>query len=564
MSEQSPTKFYVEFIDLKEVPVLETHYHDLLEREIGSVEALEAWLQSEQELHNAILEAMLGHQIEFVCDTADAQKRDTYMHDQTVVQPVMLKFEAELDKKFCNSPFMEQLDERRYGLIRRQRLAKVQLFRAENIPLTVREQELVAKYNELMGGLTVEWEGESQPYPFMMPLLDAPDRGIRERAWRAGADARERMKSQMDEILNELVSLRHQMATNAGFENYRDYMFEAKSREYTVEDCYAYHRATETYLVPALNRLNEALQRELGLDTFRPWDVNAKQLQGAPFSTAGELMDGVYEMLQQTDQAFADRFQHMRENGLLDLEVRPGKGPGGFCAPLPLSRDAFIFANFSPSFFAVIALLHEMGHALNFYAQLENDGFRDENFRSEIAELYSHSMELLLSDKLQRFYPEERSFRVARREVLRRGMTMLTGPLAGDVFQHWLYTHPNHTVEERDRKYTEVMKRFMLNSVDISDVESGIASNWFSEPHILAYPFYNIEYSMSELGALQLFEIYRTDPNRAIDLYKQGEAASYERPIAEVYQVTGVEFDFTEPVIRRVALFLEQVIGEFH
>jgi oligoendopeptidase F len=80
-------------------------------------------------------------------------------------------------------------------------------------------------------------------------------------------------------------------------------------------------------------------------------------------------MDGVEQMLGKTDLYFQERFWFMRENGLLDLVGRHGKGPGWFCDPLPSTKNAFVFANFSPPFNAAIALIHELGHPMNEYLQ---------------------------------------------------------------------------------------------------------------------------------------------------------------------------------------------------
>jgi oligoendopeptidase F len=563
MSEVLNDKYYLDDNDLNDVEALEDRLKELINRKIQSVADLEAWLDAERILNSEIQEAMIGHQIDFYRDTENTQKRDIHMRDQKVVQPLLLKYEAEFNKKSLDCPFVDQLDDRNYGLIKRIKQSKLELFREENIPLTVRETELGAKYSEIMGGLTIEWDDETKPYPFVRAQIDNLDRSIRERAWRALAEAHKRVKRQIDEIMDELVRLRHQMALNAGFENYRDYMFKVKNRAYSVQDCYDFHAAVEKYIVPTWNRLANVFQSELGVDTYRPWDSGAKMLRGAPFSTVTELMDGVQEMLGKTDPYFEERFKHMRENGLLDLESRQGKSPGGFEFPLRASKNAFVFANIAPSFGAIIALLHEIGHAVNAYTQfLSGNDFDEFNIPVEVSELYSHGMELLLLDKLDTFYPDDREFINSQREELRRAFGLLLGPLSSDLFQHWMYTHPNHTSQQRDEKYLEISKRYMDSPVEMSDLESDVALTWIGTIHYFQYPFYAIEYSMSELGALRLLEIYRNDPKKAVALYKQGAGTDLNQSIADIYRDTGVEFDFSEPVIKRTAEFLEKAIEE--
>ncbi|MDZ5473347.1 M3 family oligoendopeptidase [Bacillus sp. 31A1R] len=565
MTQDTSQNYYKELVDLKDVAGLETQIRSLLDAPIESVSDLETWLNDEKDLTMQITEAMTGHQVDFYRNTEDAIIKSTYLHDQQVIQPLLMKYEAELNKKCCESPYFHQLDENRYGLMRRVRESKVKLFREENIPLMVKEQELSTKYSEIMGGLTVEWEGEEKPFPFIESQLDHPDRAVREKAYRSMMATLRQIKPDLDAIMDELVQLRHQMAVNAGFENYRDYMFVVKNREYSIQDCYDFHENVEKHIIPAWNRLAAVFKSKLGVDAYRPWDNTAKLMKKPPYSEVSTLMDGVAEMLGNTDPYFAERFNYMRENGLLDLGDRKGKSPGGFCTSLPVSGDTFVFANFSPSFFSLIALIHEMGHAVNGYLQFSEQGALEEyKLRAEVAELYSHGMEMLLLDKLDRFYTEEEDVKSAQREELRRAFTMLYGPLSGDLFQHWMYTNPNHTAKERDEKFFEISKRYGLNPVDTSGFEEEIGMSWAKTLHYFQVPFYLIEYSISMLGALQLLENYQNNPEQAIEFFKKGASADYNQSIAAIYKETGVSFDFSEPAVKRMGEFLEKVIQDIH
>ncbi|WAH42739.1 M3 family oligoendopeptidase [Alicyclobacillus fastidiosus] len=553
------TDYYAQAIDLSDAATVEAQLQALVQEKLDSVDALEAWLKRELEFSLKVREVLSGHTIDFYRDTGSEKKKQIHMYDQTVIQPLLLKYGAQLDKKFCECPYTKELDDGKYGQMKKARATGLELFREENIPLQVKEQELVASYNEIIGGLTAGWEREDRPYPYVVAQMDSPNRAVREAAWRSVQEARKSIKSKVAAMMDELVALRHQIAVNAGFENYRDYVFREKNREYTVEDCYNFHNAVERYVVPAWDRLARQLQGVLGVDAYRPWDVTPCTLSGAPFETVDQLMDGVEKMLYATDTYFGDKFKHMRERGLLDLDSRSGKAPGGFCDFLGYSNNTFVFANFSPSFFALIALLHEMGHAVNGYLQVR-DEYEWADLRPEVAELYSHGMELLCLDKLGEFYRDESSLKNAQREELHRSLNMLIGPLSGDLFQHWLYTNPHHTAEERDAKYFEILKRFSGHPVDYSGLEAEASSAWIDSIHFIAYPFYNIEYAMSELGALQLLETYRRDRSEAIANYKRGASTDFNQPIAKIYEDTGVHFDFSDAAVLRVAKFTEHII----
>lgn len=552
------TTYYQQKIDLSDVSAVEGELQSLLQAPIHSVADLENWLKAELNLAGRISEVFDGHMVDFYRETDNEEKKEIHIHDQSVIQPLLLKYQEEFDRKFCESPFVQELDDKKYGIMRRVRLTNLELFREQNLPLQVREQELITQYNALIGGLVLEWEGTTKPLPFVQAQLDNPNRSTREMAWKAIAAAHRSTKSEVDCIMDELIQLRKQIARNAGFENYRDYAFREKNREYRVEDCQRFHAAVEKYVVPVWDDIAEDLRNQLGADVYRPWDQSSCTLSAPPFQEVNELTTGVEKMLRQTDDEFADIFIRMRDNGLLDLEGRQGKAPGGFCVALMDSRTSFVFANFSPSYFALIALIHEMGHAMNGDYQLRKEP-EWSHHRSEIAELYSHGMELLCLDKLQVFYPDPEQCRAAVRERLRRSLGMLMGPLSGDLFQHWMYENPDHTAAERDAAYRDIMKRFSAHPVDWSGLEEELGRQWMGSIHFIGYPFYNIEYSMAELGALQLLQHYRKDAATAISDYKRGASADYNQSIEDVYAETGVKFDFSDDAIRTTAEFLRNL-----
>ncbi|CAG9610586.1 M3 family oligoendopeptidase [Pseudoneobacillus rhizosphaerae] len=565
MTQDISQNYYKELIDLQDVEGVEAQIRSLLDVPIESISDLELWLKEEKDLMIKINEAMTGHHLDFYRNTEDALAKSTYLHDQQAIQPLLMKYEAKLNEKCCASPYLNQLDENRYGLMRRVRDSKVKVFREENIPLMLKEQDLCTKYSEIMGGLTVEWEGEEKPYPSIKSMLDHLDRAVREKAFHAMMLVHRGIKPDIDAIMDELVQLRHQIALNAGFENYRDYMFVVKNLEYSVQDCYDFHENVEKHIVPAWNRLADVFKSKLGVDKYRPWDNTAKLLKNPPYSEVSTLLDGVSEMLGKTDPYFGERFDYMREHGLLDLGDRKGKGPGAFCTYLPVSGDSFVFANFSPSFDSLSALIHEMGHAVNGYLGFSEHGpFEEYQLRMEIAELYSFGMELLLLDKLDRFYPEKEDFKSAQREELRWAFSMLLKPLTGDIFQHWMYTNPTHTAKERDEKFFDISKRYGLNPVDTSGFEKEIGMSWADTLHYFHVPFYSIEYGIAMLGALQLLENYQKNSVQAVESYKKGGSADYNQSIAAIYEETGVSFDFSEPSVKRMGDFLEKVIQDIH
>ena len=110
------------------------------------------------------------------------------------------------------------------------------------MPLETEEAKLSQQYQKLSGSLTVQFRGEEKTLVQMGRYLEEPDRALRQEAWELVANRRLQEAEKFEEIFDQLVKLREQIARNAGFANYRDYAFRKLGRfDYTPEDCEKFH-----------------------------------------------------------------------------------------------------------------------------------------------------------------------------------------------------------------------------------------------------------------------------------------------------------------------------------
>ncbi|MED0948843.1 M3 family oligoendopeptidase [Bacillus mobilis] len=542
---------------------LESKLQSLLERNITSVSELERWLLEELRVNAEVEEEITSSLIAMYRDTNDRNIRDLHMYNQNTFQPLLKRYNAKFDQKLRECPFSNLLDEQKYGFMKKARVVKSKMFNEKNIALFIKEQELITKYREIMSNISINWEGEQKTYAYVKAKLDNHNRAIREKAWYALCEARGAVKIEIDCIMNELVQLRNEIALHAGCNNYSEYAFKQKNRDYSIKECYKLHESIEKYVVPIWEQLGSLSKKNLGVKRYRPWDLTPCNLPKDPFQNVIDLLDGVEEMFQKTDLYFYEKFLHIRNAGFIDVEERENKAPGAACFTLPHSKEVFVYSNFSPSFYAINALIHEVGHAFHFYRQFNNDSSMQERYlREEVSELYSLSLELLIMDKLDIFYKQEDEYKEVQRVQLYRALSLLMSSIAGDVFQHWLYTNPNHTPEERDKKYAEICKRYQYSSVDITELENEIGASWLESFHYVQFPFYQIEYAIAQIGAMQLFQIYRKDPEKAIAFFKEGASADWNLTIQEIYEKTGVTFDFSEERIESTASVILDLISE--
>src|SRR5207237_5805858 len=113
----------------------------------------------------------------------------------------------------------------RYEVFDRNTKLLVELFRDENVPLETEEAKLGQQYQKLSGSLTVKFRGEEKTLVQMGPYLEEIDRPLRREAWELVAQRRLQEADKFDDVFDQQIKLRSQIAENAGFGNYRDYAF---------------------------------------------------------------------------------------------------------------------------------------------------------------------------------------------------------------------------------------------------------------------------------------------------------------------------------------------------
>lgn len=558
---QSRLDFFEKKIDLDDIALLESKLQGLVEQEPNSVEELIAWLREQDRLMEKIQEVLSGVYIAYNRYNHDANIKQRYQYHQEVIMPLLKKYNQQLTKKFVESPYLEKLDKHVYGQLIRSKQMQQALFREENILLEMEEDKLINQYMEITGSMSVTWKGEEKTLPQMSIFLQDPDRAVREKAWRLVSNELLKQEDALNQIMSKLIALRQQIAENAGFHNYRDYMFHKYEREYTPEDTFRFYQAVKKHVVPVVAELQRNHQQELGVERYRLWDTQAvpqgrKPLK--PFETTEQLVAGAQRIFSQIDAQFAHLFQRLEQQHLLDLESRKGKSPGGFCSRLPVTGLSFIFMNAAGRQADVSTILHEGGHAVHHELAKDLPISAYKRAPMEAAELASMSMELFSIDKWGIFYQDVEDLKRAQREHLEGIISFFPWAMVIDQFQHWLYTHPQHTVEERKEKFRELAKELSHYYVDTEGFERELETRWLMQLHLFEVPFYYIEYAIAQLGALQLWKAYLEQPERTMANYKQALALGGSKPLPEIYRTAGIRFDFSEETIKEYIDFAQE------
>ena len=539
---------------------IEPIFEELKSRKLESPEDLKKWLKDKSELEAVLQEDYAWRYIKMTCDTANEELGKDFQYFATEIEPKIAPINNELDQKLVRSPFINELKEEGYFIYLRKVKKSLELFREENIPLFTEVQLKQQEYQTIVGGLTVDIDGKELTLQQAAAILQDTERAKREQVWLKINEARLHHKDQLDELFNELVKLRHQIALNAGFENFRDYMFAAMGRfDYTVQDCQDFHASVAKQVVPVMQSFADERKAKLKLDVLRPWDMsvdpdNLPPLK--PFENGIELVD-------KTEQAFANLHPYigqcistMKENNLFDVDSRIGKAPGGYNYPLAESGAPFIFMNAAGTLRDLTTMVHEGGHALHTFISSDLELTEFKNLTSEIAELASMSMELISMDQWHLFLTDENDLKRAKKEQLQDAISTLPWVATVDKFQHWIYTNPNHSIEERNQAWLRIYREFGGGFSDWSDLELQETYLWHKQLHIFEVPFYYIEYGFAQLGAIAVWKNYLSDKNSGLEKYMNALKLGYTKTIPEIYETAGVKFDFSEQYIKDLVNFL--------
>jgi oligoendopeptidase F len=129
-----------------------------------------------------------------------------------------------------------------------------------------------------------------------------------------------------------------------------------------------------------------------------------------------------------------------------------------------------------------------------------------------------------------------------------------------DSFQHWIYTHPNHSRDERAAEWLRLMDRFGASPEinDWSGFEEARKYRWQPQLHLFHAPFYYIEYGIAQLGALQVWANSKRDKAGALAAYKKALELGGSRPLPELFAAAGCNFEFSARTIAPLVKLVQQ------
>ena len=576
-----PRRFLPDAYELSSWNEVQPFYDKLAGCSITDADDLRQWFRDRSELESYLSENFAWRYIRMTCDTANPVLIERLNFFIETIQPKMSTLGNELDQKALTSPYLSEMSSVAEGVMVRGMQQANAIFREENVPLQTQMQTDERQYGATVGAMTVmlDTDGirEEVTLPKAADLLQSTNRAVRENAWFLIQDRRFKDHETLDVLFDKLIGLRQQIAHNAGFANYRDYMFAALGRfDYTPEDCFTFHESVVEAVVPLLNeqaaeRFAKLQRTDESVVSLRPWDAKVDP-EGHPplfpFTTAADLVEKTIRCFDRLDTTgeLGGYLRIMRKMGHLDLGSRKGKAPGGYNYPLEEIGVPFIFMNATSSLRDLVTMVHEGGHAVHSFLTRELPLKAYRNPPMEVAELASMSMELMSMDHWDVFFENPEELRRAKLAHLESIIETLPWVATIDQFQHWLYgTLPKsgtlHTQTERRAAWVRTHDRFADSITDWAGLDHYKEYVWQKQLHLYEVPFYYIEYGIAQLGAIGVWRNYRQNAEAGLQHYKDALKLGYKAPIRDIYAAAHVPFDFSKKHIGELMTFVQKEIS---
>ena len=382
---------------------------------------------------------------------------------------------------------------------------------------TIRSGEITQAYQKATALATTDFRGEKCNFYGLLKHMQSTDRQERKEAFEAWAALYEQISPTLDAQYTELVGLRDGMAKKMGFSTYTEMAYISRNRfDYTQEDAARFREQIREIVTPAVAEIREKQRKLLGVDKLHYYDEELIFPEGNanPIGTTEELVTKAQNMYREMSPETGEFFDFMKEYQLFDLETRPGKRMGGYMTRFPAYQAPFIFSNFNGTSADVDVLTHEAGHAFQGYLSMRSIPISALcGSTSEINEIHSMSMEHFAYPWMKSFF-EDKSEKYITAHLI-GAIGTIPYLVSVDEFQHRVYAEPGMTAMERRGVWREIEKKYMpWRDYDGNKfLEEG--GFWMQKQHIFLYPFYYIEYALSQICAFQYYGRMKEDREKA-------------------------------------------------
>lgn len=504
--------------------------------------------------------------IAYVRNSIDTRD-EFYEKEVEAFHEVLPRF-SQLDNKLKNirleSPFRNEYEEKFGKNITKTDQLQKDIFKPEIMEDQVKESKLSVEYQKLMGTAEIEFDGKKLNLSKMVPYKQSKDRDVRKASSEATAKWFDERKEQFDNIYDQLVKIRHEIATKLGFKSYLDVAYRAFGRtDWNRQDAKNYREQILKYIVPLTRKFYQEQKERIGVEQLKYYDLGLEFLSGNPTPKGDEekLVKEAQKMYKELSPETDEFFNAMIDNEMMHLSSTDGKAPGGYMTSLDVIGLPFIFANFNGTAHDVDVLTHEAGHAFQGYVTRNVHPVENRGACMEIMETHSMSMEFFTHPWMEAFFGEDTEKYYYNHVV--GALKFLPYGASIDEFQEWVYDNPTATPDQRNAKFREIEKKYSphIDYADNKYMESG--RRWQAQMHVYQSPFYYLDYTIAQINAFQFFVLDMENHEEAwskyLELCKLGGSLGTKEIIKHIGLKNPFEAETFEYIVPKLEAYLESL-----
>lgn len=488
------------------------------------------------------------------CLDPGLEAQDRYLREKVV--PVQEEGESRFLRALRDTPHRAAIAAKHGAYFLDRMAAGQQTVDPANSELRVALGELAVQYDKAIAAGEVTVGGEAMTLTRAVGIAQGSDQAsMRREAWVAYRDWFVRHREPLADLYSRMVQLRDRMGRNLGHADFVPLGYAGMSRtDYGPAQAAQFRRAVREHFVPLQRQLIARQARELGCDSLKPWDAGYHPSLGIPLGAVpveGQL-DAAQRVFSRLSPRLARHFEHMRANGLIDLENRKGKRGGAYCTSFPDEGQVAIFCNSTGQASDVRTLTHEMGHAFQAWESQAIELVELQWPTAEAAEIHSMGMEYLSLRHIGEFFADAEHARRFRKKRWTGAVELVCYICVVDEFQHWVYENPSATPDERDAQWDLIWETY-IPGLDFAGIEPYRTARWYAQLHVFKYPFYYIDYAIAETGARQLAMMDAKDPAAALETYLSLCRVGGTRGVLDILRSAGLRSPFDEGVMADLA-----------
>jgi len=415
---------------------------------------------------------------------------NSLLYDAILTSPFRAELEADLGTQF-------------FKLIECEKRA----FSPEIIADLQEENRLSSEYSKLLASAKIPFQGEEYTLPGLAKFSVDKDRSVREAAMTARYEFFTEHEATIDDIYDQLVKVRAEIAKKLGFNNFTELGYvRMKRTDYNPTDVANFRKQVRDVIVPVATEIYEKQRIRLDLDKLRYFDLQFEFESGnaTPQGDPEWILEQGVKMYDELSPETKEFFDFMVEKDLLDLVNKDGKRGGGYCTYINDYKAPFIFSNFNGTSGDVDVLTHEVGHAFQVYQSrhIEVPELAFPTFES--CEIHSMSMEFFCWPWMELLFKQDVD--KYKYSHLASAITFIPYGVLVDDYQHFVYDNPTATKDERKAEWRRLEKQYLpFKDYEGCDyLERG--GWWHQQAHIFGMPFYYIDYTLAQICALQFWK----------------------------------------------------------